>query len=203
MSLVGDLGEVALAVTVGYLVGTAPTAHLVTRIVTRGQLDIRRVGSGNPGGLNTMRAVGTRWGALVVLGDLGKGALACVLGARIGGDAGIYAAAPAAVLGHVFPVWARFRGGKGVATAAGSLLVMGPLVLAVAAFGAALAAIPRRDPARLARVAVVTWIVAAALWWATAAPELWGPEPAVGLVGASLVGGALVLWRFGAVGGRR
>ena len=107
-----ELGEVVLGVVVGYLIGTFPSADLVTRWVTRGVVDLRESGSGNPGGLNAMRVLGRRWGALVMFLDTLKGVIAGFVGLAIG-DAAAYAAGTAAIAGHVWPVWSRFRGGRG------------------------------------------------------------------------------------------
>jgi acyl phosphate:glycerol-3-phosphate acyltransferase len=109
------MNDVLLAVAaafVGYLLGTFPTADLVTRLATRGTVDIRSVGSGNPGGLNAMKAAGTTWGMVVVV-DVAKGAGAALLGWLIAGTPGAYAGATAGIAGHIFPVWTGFRGGKG------------------------------------------------------------------------------------------
>ena len=107
-----------------YLLGTFPTAILVGRSQGR---DPTREGSGNPGASNTMRTMGRRAGALVLLGDLGKGAAATGLGWALGGRAVGVACGMAAILGHVVPVTRGFRGGKGVATGAGMALVVLPL----------------------------------------------------------------------------
>ena len=101
-----------LGIVVGYLIGTFPSADLVARLVSRGAVDIRQSGSGNPGGLNTMRVLGRSWGALVMLLDTLKGVVAGFVGLAIG-DAAAYAAGTAAIAGHVWPVWTRFRGGRG------------------------------------------------------------------------------------------
>ena len=104
-----------------YLVGGVPFGLLFARLLT-GQ-DLRQVGSGNIGATNAMRAGGRKLGALTLLADLGKGAL--VVGCARAADwpdAWLAAAALAAVLGHISPVYLRFRGGKGVATMFGVLL---------------------------------------------------------------------------------
>lgn len=119
-------------VVVAYLLGTFPSAALVGR---RKGLDPTRAGSGNPGASNAYRTMGKRAGALVLLGDLCKGVVAAGLGLA-SGDRGIAVACGlAAVVGHVLPATRGFRGGKGVATAAGITLVLLPvpgLVLALA-----------------------------------------------------------------------
>lgn len=114
-----------------YLVGTFPTAILVGRREGR---DPTQEGSGNPGASNTFRTMGRRAGALVLLGDLGKGAIAALAGLATGNRAVAVGCGLAAVLGHVAPVTRRFRGGKGVATGAGMAIVLLPLpALALAA----------------------------------------------------------------------
>jgi glycerol-3-phosphate acyltransferase PlsY len=123
--------EVAwLLVVPAYLLGTFPTAILVGRREGR---DPTREGSGNPGASNTFRTMGRRAGAVVLLGDMGKGALAAA-GGLIAGSRGVgVACGLAAVLGHVAPATRRFRGGKGVATGAGMAAVLLPLVALVLA----------------------------------------------------------------------
>lgn len=110
----------------GYALGSIPFGYLLTRLSGHG--DIRTVGSGNIGATNVLRAGHKGLAALTLLLDGLKGTLAVILGALIGGaqlpDAGL-AAGLAAFLGHIFPVWLGFRGGKGVATYIG---VVGGLV---------------------------------------------------------------------------
>lgn len=112
-------------VIVGYALGTFPTAVLVGR---RHGFDPTTSGSGNPGASNATRVGGKRAGALVLLGDAGKGALAAGLGYGVDGRTLAWFAGAAAVAGHLWPVTRRLRGGKGVATAAGVALVCAPLV---------------------------------------------------------------------------
>jgi glycerol-3-phosphate acyltransferase PlsY len=120
----------ALAVAVGYLLGTAPTALLVGRRLGR---DPTREGSGNPGASNVYRTAGAKAGALVFTGDALKGVAATVLGLAVGDRTLALVCGAAAVVGHVFPVTRRLRGGKGVATAVGMLVVLFPLVAAAGA----------------------------------------------------------------------
>jgi glycerol-3-phosphate acyltransferase PlsY len=130
-----DLGW-ALVVP-AYLLGTFPTAILVGRHVGR---DPTQEGSGNPGASNAYRTMGRRAGAIVLLGDLCKGAAAAGAGLATGNRAIGVACGLAAVVGHILPATRGFRGGKGVATAAGMTLVLLPLpalVLAVVWLGAA------------------------------------------------------------------
>jgi glycerol-3-phosphate acyltransferase PlsY len=119
-----------LAVALGYLLGTAPTALLVGRRIGR---DPTREGSGNPGASNVYRTAGAKAGAMVFAGDLLKGVLATAIGWWAGDRVLALACGAAAVVGHVAPVTRRFRGGKGVATAVGMVVVLFPVVAAVAA----------------------------------------------------------------------
>lgn len=113
-----------------YLLGTFPAAQLVG--ATRGH-DPTREGSGNPGASNVYRLAGRRAGAAVFALDAAKGALAAGAGYALDGRSLAMACGAAAVLGHVFPVTRRFRGGKGVATAAGMTAVLWPLAALAAA----------------------------------------------------------------------
>src|SRR5690348_16343861 len=117
--------EVALLVPVAYLLGTFPSAALVAR---RRGVDVTAAGSGNPGASNTFRLLGWKAGALVFAMDVLKGALAAGLGLAVDGHRGAYILGVAAVLGHVFPVTRRFKGGRGVATGGGVMLVIFPLL---------------------------------------------------------------------------
>jgi acyl phosphate:glycerol-3-phosphate acyltransferase len=121
--LVGELVVVAVA----YLLGSVPFGVVVARL--SGDVDLRQVGSGNIGATNVLRAVGRRAAALTLLGDIGKGAAAVGLARWTGVSLPFVAAAAlAAVLGHLYPVWAGFRGGKGVATTLGAVLAAMPTV---------------------------------------------------------------------------
>ena len=107
-----------------YLLGSIPFSYLVAR---RGGVDVRTVGSGNVGATNVLRSVGKGAGALAFGLDFAKGTLATLLAVKtLGGAAFPSAAALVAVLGHMHPVWLRFRGGKGVATGAGAFLPLAP-----------------------------------------------------------------------------
>jgi acyl phosphate:glycerol-3-phosphate acyltransferase len=115
-----------LAVAASYLLGSVPFAVLVSLALRKA--DPRTYGSGNPGATNVLRGAGRTAAALTLVGDAGKGALAVWLGRSLGGGGETLAIAcgAAAFLGHVFPVFLRFRGGKGVATFLGVLLAFEP-----------------------------------------------------------------------------
>lgn len=123
-----------LLIFIAYLIGSIPTAVLVSKVFFG--IDIRNYGSGNAGATNTFRVLGTRWGTFVMVVDILKGVLASFL----------YLLLPyyltnewdrtnfmiglglAAVVGHIFPIWARFKGGKGVATLLGMVVAIQPVV---------------------------------------------------------------------------
>lgn len=115
-------------IILAYLIGSIPFALLLARRF--GAADLRRIGSGNLGAANVMRASGVTAGLLVVALDMSKGAASVWLAARDSAGAALPAAAGfAAIIGHIYPLWLRFRGGKGVATACGVFAVLTPLAL--------------------------------------------------------------------------
>ena len=121
-----DYLRLLAAAAAAYLCGSFNTAVLVSRAVLR--RDIRELGSGNAGFTNSMRAMGRRWGAVVIAGDLLKGALAILIATLLLYGSPLYdlsraTAALCVVLGHAYPVFFGFRGGKGVATTAAVMLM--------------------------------------------------------------------------------
>lgn len=122
----------ALILVMAYCIGSVPFALLLARRWSGD--DLRRVGSGNVGAANVLRASGVRAGVVVALLDIAKGAASVLLAMRLSNDAAAPAAAGfAAIVGHIYPVWIRFKGGKGVATACGVFSVLTPLA-AIPAF---------------------------------------------------------------------
>jgi glycerol-3-phosphate acyltransferase PlsY len=114
----------ALVILLAYGIGSVPFALLLARAWGA---DLRSVGSGNLGAANVLRASGPTAGLLVAALDIGKGALSVTLARHLSDQAAAPAAAGlAAIVGHVYPVWLRFRGGKGVATACGVFSVLTP-----------------------------------------------------------------------------
>ena len=111
------------AVLAGYLLGSIDFGVIIPRI--RG-VDIYVTGSGNPGATNVLRSMGRVSAAAVLVGDLFKGVAAAAVGDLVGGEALGFAAGLVAVVGHCFPVWYRFKGGKGVAAAGGALFWLEP-----------------------------------------------------------------------------
>lgn len=127
--------RVSILVVVAYLLGSVPFGLILTRL--RPAADLRHAGSGNIGATNVLRTAGKLLGGLTLAGDLLKGAAAVWLAAAIigpagsGRDVGLALVILAAFGGHLYPVFAGFRGGKGVATAAGCFLAISPPVLGV------------------------------------------------------------------------
>jgi glycerol-3-phosphate acyltransferase PlsY len=120
----------ALPVLLGYCVGSLPLGFLVANRAKG--IDLRRVGSGNVGATNVYRTAGLAMAVIVVLIDAAKGASSVFFAARLtSGVADPVAAGVAAVIGHVYPIWLRFRGGKGVATACGVFWMLAPLATAI------------------------------------------------------------------------
>jgi acyl phosphate:glycerol-3-phosphate acyltransferase len=184
----------ALVIALSYLVGSIPTGDIAARI--RGK-SLRTAGSGNPGFTNAWRILGPRAAVPVLIADIAKGVVAVlVIAPALGGGSPLgptgirLAAGLSAVAGHVWPLFARFRGGKGVATACGVFLALSPLAtLAAAVVWCALVAATRT---------VSLGSIAAALvlpWGVLFETERAGTAQATALVWASAVVAALIVVR--------
>jgi glycerol-3-phosphate acyltransferase PlsY len=131
-----------LCLAFGYLLGSIPFGLIITRLGGAG--DIRQIGSGNIGATNVLRTGRRELAALTLVADMGKAAVAVLLGGAAFGQLGAVLAGGAAFVGHLFPVWLGFRGGKGVACFFGVLLsIAWPVGLAAGAIWIAMAAIFR------------------------------------------------------------
>ncbi len=120
-----------LSIISGYLLGSIPTAYIVARL--RKGIDIRTVGTGNMGGANVMREIGTREGIFVCLIDVLKGMAAILIAQTLDiSELWVFGAGSAALVGHNFPVFVGFRGGRGTATCIGIFLVLAPKATLVA-----------------------------------------------------------------------
>jgi glycerol-3-phosphate acyltransferase PlsY len=121
--------QIALFILAAYLVGAIPTGVLLTRLAGIG--DVRQAGSGNIGATNVYRVAGRRLGILTLIGDALKGMLPVLVAASVlhMSEAQAAMTATAAFLGHCYPVYLGFKGGKGVATALGIYLVLSPLAV--------------------------------------------------------------------------
>jgi acyl phosphate:glycerol-3-phosphate acyltransferase len=154
-----------------YLVGTFPSAVLVARA---GGHDVTAEGSKNPGASNVARLMGWKAGLLVLVADFGKGAIASGVGLAVAGRGGAFALGIAAVLGHMFPVTRRFKGGKGVATAGGMLVVLYPVIVVILAVVWFLVA-------RVLKLASVGSLVCAALFPVLVAVGGYGAEEVIAI----------------------
>lgn len=174
----------------GYLLGSVPFSLWVARW-SRG-VDLRQHGSRNPGATNVLRVVGAGPAVLALALDLGKGVLPVSIGVALGVSRGWLAAiALTAVVGHVFPVFLRFHGGKGVATAAGALAALSPVAFlpALAVFGVV------AWTTRYVSLASTTATASYPLWRLLAATTGWGGRLGPGeAIGITLVA-ALILVR--------
>ena len=178
------LQRLILAAAGGYLLGTVPSADIAARVATGGDVDLRSSGSRNPGGVNAIRLLGNTPGRAVIVADVAKGYAACACGHLAGGDVGAHVAGVGAVVGHCYPVWTRFAGGKGVATSFGQCLYTFP-AFAPVQLGVAVAAtrIPhvRQRALVSAGAASAAWLTASVLWWKRGLSNSWGPSPTVAL----------------------
>ena len=193
--LAGTLASAAA----GYVIGTLPSADIVTRVATAGQMNIRREGTGNPGAANVAGVLGKKWGAVVMVADVAKGFAAAKAGARIGGRAGLHTGGPAAVAGHCFPVWEDFDGGKGVATSIGQVLGTFPVYFPVDVLvGTVSSRLPvfKRQAFAATELASATWVTFATIWWRKKWPNPGAPEPTLGLPLAALATSAIIRYRF-------
>ena len=122
--------DYVIVLLVGYLLGSIPTSVIVSKVALKD--DVRKDGSGNPGASNMMRSFGFKYAAIVLVGDMLKGLLAALVGQWLLGQSGLYYGTLAAVIGHNWPVFLKFKGGKGVATTLGGMLAIVPLWTACA-----------------------------------------------------------------------
>ncbi len=144
------------AIAIAYALGSIPTAYLLVRSI-RGE-DIRETGSGNVGATNAGRVLGPAGFVAALAGDVLKGTVAVLVARALGvTGAAAWAVALAVVVGHVWPITLRFRGGKGIGPGIGAVLAIDPRLAAVAAgvFGLLFAATRRYQPSGLAAVALV------------------------------------------------
>jgi glycerol-3-phosphate acyltransferase PlsY len=170
------------SVLFGYVAGSVPFAFLLAR---RAGVDVRVAGSGNVGATNVLRTTGAWRGVAVMSLDVAKGAVTVILVNLAAGGVGIAAlAGAAAIVGHIYPVWLRFHGGKGVAVAAGVFSVLAPIATAVAA-GLFLIVVSLTRYVSLGSIAA-TLALPAMAWW-SGAPRA--------VVFAAAASGALIVFR--------
>jgi len=121
--------EMILALLLGYLLGSIPFGLLLTRLGGKG--DIRKIGSGNIGATNVLRTGSKPLAAMTLILDCLKATAAVLIAKRLWGDEAAPVAAAGALVGHLYPVWLKFRGGKGVATFLGILIPLLPIAAVV------------------------------------------------------------------------
>jgi glycerol-3-phosphate acyltransferase PlsY len=172
-----------------YLLGSVPFGLLITRFAGYG--DIRQIGSGNIGATNVLRTGNKKLAGLTLLLDAGKGIVAVLVAARWGADMTAVAALMV-IIGHLFPVWLRFKGGKGVATAGGVLIAyVWPAALCAVATWLAIAVVTRYSSLAALTAAILTPVYT---WFLTGGD---GERTIVTIVVA-----LLVIWRHAANIGR-
>lgn len=110
---------------IAYLLGNISFAYILGKIFTK--KDVRDYGSGNAGATNAIRAFGKKIGAMVFIGDVLKGVIAVLIGRSLG-ETGVYLAGAMVIIGHNWPVFLNFKGGKGVATTIGVMIIASPFV---------------------------------------------------------------------------
>lgn len=154
-------------VILGYLLGSIPFGKLIG--LTKG-IDIQKQGSGNIGFANSVRVLGWRLGVVVLAGDVLKGYAAVLIASMYVDQSGLLLVGAAALLGHVYPVWLRFKGGKAIATGLGVLLLVSP----VAAVGAAIVYSLVFAAWRISGVASLSGAFSLPLWGVLFAPGLTG-----------------------------
>lgn len=153
--ITSSLDILALWALVGYLAGSIPGGVLIARAMGLG--DLRQIGSGNIGATNVLRTGNKRAAVLTLLFDGGKGVVAVLAARALAGEDAAQIAALAAFIGHCFPVWLRFRGGKGVATYFGIVLALvWPMGLAACALWLVVAALTRYSS--LAALVTAGWL---------------------------------------------
>jgi glycerol-3-phosphate acyltransferase PlsY len=188
--------EALASAAAGYLIGTVPCADAAARLATGGATNLRDAGTGNPGAVNAMAVLGKPWGWAILTADAVKGGLACAAGRRLGGATGAHVAGTAALVGHCFPAWNGFRGGKGVAVSLGHCTTTFPAYLPID-LGVSWAVgrwTGRTFPGTMA--ASATWVAAGVLWWRKGWPNAWGPAPNAALPLSAAASSAVIAYKF-------
>lgn len=182
-----------LCLAQAYLLGSIDFGVVVSRLIFKE--DVRSKGSGNAGTTNILRTYGKKAAALTLMGDMGKGVLAVLIGRLLFGllpvpDAALYGAhlaAIAATCGHLWPVWFGFKGGKGVAVAAGAILASQPVVVAALAVVFFTLAFTTRIVSLSSITVAVLYPVFTALWCWYRGDVIWFPTLCAAIMGALVV----------------
>jgi len=187
------------AFVLGYLLGTVPSAGVVSRLTTGGRVDLRKSGSRNPGAVNAGRVLGATPGRAVLVADVAKAYAGCASGRAVAGGLGAHVAGVAAVVGHCYPAWNDFDGGKGLATSFGQCLYTFPVAAPVElGLVIGVARIPGlRRPGLISTAAASSgWLLMSLVWWRRRLPNSWGPKPTAALLVANCVTVGVVASRF-------
>ncbi len=179
------IGIVALA----YFLGSIPFSYLIVKLKTH--KDVRSVGSGNVGATNAMRAAGKAAGIAALLLDIGKGIAAVLLARWFGASPALVGAAAFFVmLGHCYPVWLKFQGGKGVATSAGAMGALAPPAMALTLLAFLIAVAWKRYVSLGSIVAAVSFV-----WFVLITQRLgWEDRDPALLLAATLIG-LFIVWK--------
>lgn len=195
-------GRMLLAGGIGYAIGSFPTADLVSRYVAHRNgaakgIDLREAGTKNPGALNAAKVLGTKWGLLILAGDVLKGTSASAGGRRMAGGDGAYAAGIGAVAGHCFPVASGFRGGKGVATSAGTSIICFPAYMPLdLALAGASTFLSKGQAGKATYLASAVFTLAALLWNWRGLRNIWGPPATKWLPIYAAATSSLIAYKF-------
>jgi acyl phosphate:glycerol-3-phosphate acyltransferase len=179
------LGIIVLA----YLLGSIPFSYLIVKLKTH--KDVRSVGSGNVGATNAMRAAGKAAGITALLLDIGKGIAAVLIARGLGAPPALVGAAAFFVmLGHCYPVWLKFQGGKGVATSAGAMGALAPPAMALTLLAFLIAVAWKRYVSLGSIVAAVSFV-----WFVFITQRLgWEDRDPALLLAATLIG-LFIVWK--------
>ncbi len=182
----GDLLVAAALLAVAYAAGSIPFGVLVARLI--GAPDLRAVGSGRTGGTNALRAMGRRPALAVVAGDVLKGALPVLVARLVTGDPAVeVACGAAAIVGSTHSLFLGFHGGRGVGTSVGTMAVVFPLAIAVAAPVFVMLILVTRLVSLGSLAAIATGALTVAAWWWLSAGAVVVAYPLYALLGAALV----------------
>jgi glycerol-3-phosphate acyltransferase PlsY len=179
------LGIIVLA----YLLGSIPFSYLIVKLKTR--KDVRSVGSGNVGATNAMRAAGKGAGIAALLLDIGKGVAAVLIARGLGAPPALVGAAAFFVmLGHCYPVWLKFQGGKGVATSAGAMGALAPPAMALTLLAFLIAVAWKRYVSLGSIVAAISFV-----WFVFITQRLgWEDRDPALLLAATMIG-LFIVWK--------
>lgn len=176
-------------IVMAYLLGSIPFSYLIVKLKTH--KDVRSVGSGNVGATNAMRAAGKGAGIAALLLDIAKGVAAVLIARRFGASPGrVGAAAFFVMLGHCYPVWLKFQGGKGVATSAGAMGALAPPAMALTLIAFVIVVAWKRYVSLGSMTAAVSFV-----WFVFITQRLGWEDRDPALLLAATVIGLFIVWK--------